>query len=237
MIAFSIGIHTETTVWSYAWGAILGILIGSILIGLDFFFRKFNLRSFNIVILGLFIGYLMSLALLLIFQAILDIASIHPEHHIIEIVKIFLFLFGTYLGVVMTLRASDELYLSLPFVKFTPSQQSIKDVLFDLSAIYDPRIIDLAATGLLDKRLILPRFLLKELNRQEEADEERARMRAKAALEVIKNLEMLPYLQLRYHETDFPDVKDISSKVVRLARLLDAEILSAELQGVFTKKI
>ena len=232
MLTFAIGNITGTAGWTYTAGIVLGLVTAGILIGLDILFRRFNLRSFNTAIIGLFFGYLMALALTLLFNAILEISGAHPRHVFVEIMKIFLFLFGTYLGVVMTLRASDELYVSIPFVKFNPTAQQIKDILIDQSALEDARIIDLAASGLLDRRLVCPRFLVKELMQQEEASNEVLATKAKRALEVVKKLETLPTLHLRYQDSDFADVKDSTQKVLRLARLLDADVLSADINRV-----
>ncbi len=230
MITYFVGMNLQPSPWDYAFGAGLGLAVGGVLIAIDFIFKRFNLRSFNIAIFGLFVGYLMALALLLLMDTLIKITAIHPTHFVVEGAKIFLFLFGTYLGVITTLRASNELYLSIPFVKFTPKAQQTKDVLLDLSALCDPRIIDLAASGLLDRHLVLPRFLLKELHAQEEDEE--CGPRVKRALEVVKKLESLPELNLRYQETDFPDFKESTDKVLRLARLLDASVLSADINRV-----
>lgn len=228
MVTYAVGTTLTPTALTYLWGIALGLIVGGVLIGLDILFKRFTLRSFNITVVGLFFGYLMSLALLLIFEAILEIAGTQPSHAVIEIIKIFIFLFGTYLGVLMTLRASDEIYVSIPFIKFTPAAQKTKDILLDPSTLNDPRIIDLAASGLLDQRLVLPRFALKDLYEQEEASDETIRSRARRALEVVKKLEGIPSLHLRYQDTDFPEVKDMPGKVLRLARLLDADVLSTD---------
>lgn len=232
MVTFAVGVEPQSTVWTYLWGMALGLIVAGILIGLDTLFKRFNFRFFNIALIGLFFGYLMARVLIVIFGAILDISGVHPQHFFVEIVKIFLFLFGTYLGVMMTLRASDELYVSLPFVKFTPTAHQTKDVLLDLSALGDSRIIDLAASGLLDKRLLLPRFLLKELHKWEESEDELTATKAKRSLDVVKKLETLPEFHLRYQDTDFPDVKEVTGKILRLARLLDADVLSADINRV-----
>ena len=215
-------------------GILLGLVLGFLLIGFDLAFRRFNLRSFNIAIVGIFLGYLMGQALLVVFSAILDISAISVtlQPQTLEIIKISIFLFGVYLGTIMTLRSSDELYVSIPFVRLTQAAQKKKDLVVDVSVLADPRIIDLASTGLLDHQLILPRFVIKELYAQAEMGEELSKGRAKKSLEVIKKLEAVPHLELRYNETDFPDVKDMMGKIVRLARLLDANILSADISRV-----
>jgi uncharacterized protein YacL len=215
-------------------GAGLGSLFGLLLFGFDMIFKRFNLRSFNIAIVGLFIGYLMGEALVLILSAILDIssASIHLDIRALEVIKIALFLFGTYLGTLMTLRASDELYVSIPFVKFTPMAQKKKDLIIDASVLADARIIDLAASGMIDHHLVLPRFLLKELYAQAEVSDELTRNKAKRSLEVVKKLEQLSGLEMRFNDTDFPDVTDPMSKLIRLARLLDGNLLTADISRV-----
>ncbi len=237
MISFAVGNVEAASGWTYVWGAALGLLIAGILIGLDMLCKRFNLRAFNTAVLGLFFGYLMAQALMLVFNAILDISGAHPGHVFIEIVKIFLFLFGTYLGVMMTLRSAGEIYLSIPFVKFTPTTQVSKDILLDLSALSDPRIIDLAASGLLDRRLIFPRFLIKELYQQEEDSDETTSSKAKRLLEIVHRLETLPNLHLRFQETDFPEEKEITGKILRLARLLDADVLSIDINRIQTAQI
>ncbi|MBI2743112.1 MAG: hypothetical protein HYX48_04265 [Chlamydiales bacterium] len=211
-------------------GVVIGLLFGFLLVGFDNLFRRFNLRAFNVAIIGIFIGYLMGQALVLTFDAVLDISSISVtlQPQTLEIIKIALFLFGTYLGAIMTLRASDELYVSIPFVKFAPSIQKKKDLLVDQSILADARVIDLCASGIFDHQLVFPRFVVKELYAQSETGDEITKLKARRSLDVLKKLEAIPTLEMRYNDTDFPEVKEISSKLVRLARLLDSNILSAD---------
>ncbi len=210
-------------------GIFIGLAFGFILIGFDIAFKRFNLRSFNIAVVGLFIGFLMGEALNLIFQAILDISlTIHILPQVTEIIKIALFLFGIYLGTIMTLRSSDELYVSIPFVKFTPLVHKKKDLILDASTLMDARIIDLSATGLLDHQLIIPRFVMKDIYIQMEIGDDILKTKAKRASEVLKKLQSHPDLDLRYNDTDFPELMDNTSKLIRLARLLDANILTAD---------
>jgi uncharacterized protein YacL len=85
---------------------------------------------------------------------------------------------------------------------------------------------------MIDHHLVLPRFLIKDLYIQAEAQDEVSRSKAKRSLEIAKKLEAVPGLDLRYNDTDFPDVKDPMSKMVRLARLLDANIITADISRV-----
>lgn len=196
--------------WLPTWkGAGLGGLFGLGLIGCEPLFKRYNLRAFNTVIIGILLGYLMRQALLLFIPVTFD-----P----------FLSLLCIYVGVHTTLRASDEFSVSIPFIRFYSTAQKKKDLIVDASVLTDPRIIDLASSGILDHHLIIPRFLIKEINAQESPD--------KRAIETIKKLEALPELHLRYSDTDFPDSKDPMNKTIRLARFLEADILSADITRV-----
>jgi uncharacterized protein YacL len=234
MTLFMISLPSGKTFANVVLGVGIGFAFGMVLIAFDLAFRKFNLRSFNIAILGVFVGYLMGQALALILHAVLEVSSIGVllQPQTIELIKIAIILFGVYLGTIMTLRSSDELYVSIPFVRFTQTSQKKKDLVLDISVLADPRVIDLAATGLLNHQLVIPRFVVKELYAQSEIGDELARGRAKRCLEVVKKLEAMPGLEMRYHETDFPEVKDVMGKVVRLARLLDANIVTSDISKV-----
>ncbi len=234
MIVYMISGREGYTPGNLGKGVLAGAILGALLIGFDFLFRRFNLRAFNTAVIGLFIGYLMGQALVLILGAILKISafSVHLQPESLEILEISLFLFGIYLGSLMTLRAADELYVNIPFVKFTPTTHKKKDILIDSSILSDARIIDMASSGVVDNHLVIPRFLIKELYAQAEIADEMTRTKAKRALEVAKKLEAIPGLDLRYNDTDFPDVKEPMSKMVRLARLIDANILTADISRV-----
>ena len=215
-------------------GVIGGLIFMALLVGFDIAFKRFNLRSFNIAIIGLFIGYLMGQALVLVFDAILDFTRIADAFgpQTIEIIKIALFLFGLYLGTVMTLKSSDEIYVSIPFIKFAPTSQQKKELLLDASALSDERLIDFCASGLLDHHLIIPRFVIKDLYDQAESADEHAKTQSKQALDVIKKLEDMSHLGLRYNDTDFPETKEQVGKLVRLARLIDGNILTSDISQI-----
>ncbi len=74
--------------------------------------------------------------------------------------------------------------------------------------------------------------MIKELYASAEIGDEITKSKARRSLEVIKKLEAVPGLELRFNDTDFPDVKDTQGKLVRLARLLDANLLTADISRI-----
>jgi len=208
-------------------GAGFGLSLGFILMTVDKVIKKFSIRAFNIALFGLFLGYLMGEAVILVVNTALQLPpKISSPLHVL------ILLCTTYLGMVMTARAAESLYVCIPFVKLTPTTNKKKDIIIDASVLMDARIIDLSASGLLDHHLIIPRFIVNELYEQQDDADESHRNKARRCLEVLKKLESLPSLKLRYSDTDIPDVKDPVTKMVRLARLLDANILTADISRI-----
>lgn len=209
-------------------GALCGIVFGFLVISLDRVFKRLNLRTFNIAAIGLFFGYLMGEAVILAFQAVLDAGDVRLTAQTLTMIRSGIFLIACYMGMVMTAQASEELYASIPFIKFKPGGQKKKDLVVDVSALSDSRLFELASTGLLDQQLVIPRFLIKEIYEQMESGDEAVRTKARRAIDNLKKLEGIASLEMRYHEHTFPETKEIPAKLMRLARLLDANILTVD---------
>ncbi|MFQ5729511.1 MAG: PIN/TRAM domain-containing protein [Waddliaceae bacterium] len=210
-------------------GIASGLVFSLILLGSEYLFRQVSLKSLNTTTLGLFFGFLLGQATLLIFSGVLNAASLTLWPETMSLINAGILLFCVYFGVTFTVRAAEEVYVSLPFIKLKPTIQKSKDLILDNSILGDSRIIDLASSGLLDNRTILPRFILKEIYDQAESHNESVKAKARRALEVVKKLESIANLDLRIVETDFPEIKETSGKLVRLARIMNANIFTADM--------
>ena len=210
-------------------GAVSGLLFGVFLIGLESLLKEVNLRTFNIAVLGIFCGYLMGEAVGLILDAVLRGHVLVLSGEYVALLKMCVFLFTIYFGMAMAFRSAEELHVSLPFIKLESTNKKKKDIILDSSTLLDTRIVDLATSGLLDNHLIIPRFILKELHVHNESGDESSKIKARRCLDAIRKLENIPGLNLRYVETDFPDLKDSTAKLARLARIMDATIMTADL--------
>lgn len=218
------------TALNLAVGIFGGAILASLLIATDLLFKRFNLRSFNTALLGLFFGYLMGSVILFTIDGIMGTNSITST---VAPLRFLVYLVTAYLGMVIASRSADELHVSIPFVELQKTGHKKKDILIDISVMSDPRIIDLAASGLLDHILIVPRFASKELFAASESGaDEGIKAKARRSIEVLKKLESIPTLELRYVDTDFPEIKDPMAKLVRLARYLDTNIITSDINRV-----
>lgn len=210
-------------------GMLGGFMFGGFLVAFDYYFRKFTLKSLNTAALGLTFGYFFSFPLTSTFH---QIAKVTHWTSGVEFVEVGLNLFSLFLGVILSFRAVDEITLSLPFVHLKAQKEKKRDVVLDESALNDVRMLDLATSGLLDNALVMPKFLLKDLHQRSESMEESTKNRARRCLETLRKLESTPNLNLRYEESDFPEIKDQQSKSVKLARFLEANLLTAEMNRI-----
>lgn len=217
------------TVYNLMLAILGGGLFSCAVMALDLFVRKLNLRAFNTITLGLLFGVLLGLIVDHIFLHIFMFTGPKISTITADLIRVAIYLVSIYFGVVLTLRAADELYVCLPFVKFKSTALKKKDILLDASVLGDARLIDLASSGLVDNHLVIPRSILKELQSEAERDEDLAGNRARRCLEIVKKLESLPNLEIRYTDADIADIKSPQEKLVKLARVLDANILTAEI--------
>jgi uncharacterized protein YacL len=128
---------------------------------------------------------------------------------------------------IVTLRTNSERASSESSMVRTQKDELI----LDGSVLADARIVDLAASGLIDQRVVLPRFVLNEVFLQSEGNEEIAH-KAKRALEVVKKLEQISTFGMRIEEMDVPEVKDLMGKLIRLARQRNAMLVTADISRI-----
>jgi uncharacterized protein YacL len=145
-----------------------------------------------------------------------------------------------YAGVqAVVLRERD--LLSLVQARFGMAPNRAKQyVLLDTSVIIDGRIADIARTGFIDATMLVPRFVLNELQQIAGAKDPLRRNRGKRGLEVLNQLQKESDITLEIRDIDVPEIEEVDAKLVALARDIQASVLTtdynlnkvAELQGV-----
>lgn len=228
MITFQVSQSSSPSIIDVMLGAVMGMVVAGGLYGIEMGLRRFHLRSFNVVVLGVFLGYLLAESFLLIADAAVGMMSMEMGQGAMQLIRSVTVLACTYAGVVMTARTSEDIHLTIPFLNLRPVKNDKRDILLDESILNDPRILDLASSGILDDSLVLPGFLVQEFNTDILSADETTKNRARRSLDVIKKLEGLPTLALRIDETDFPELKDPLVKLLRLAKHLSGAILTAD---------
>ncbi|MGD2168950.1 MAG: TRAM domain-containing protein [Chlamydiota bacterium] len=231
-------ISTDFTKNSLSNSLFIALVTGSALVALSYFFEKalktINLHSFNATVLGVFVGFLLGKTLT---NAVNFLAPYEEPAFLLHLINSSLMLISIYFGVTFTIKNANEISFSIPFVRFLQKADKKRDLLLDASVLSDPRIIDLAATGLVDGHLVIPRFVLNDIKAKMESSDEPLNTKAKRSLDVYKKLESSPNLNIRLTDSEFSDIEDVSEKMIRSARLIDANILTADMSRIQSSEI
>jgi uncharacterized protein YacL len=98
--------------------------------------------------------------------------------------------------------------------------------ILDTSVLIDGRIVDIAESGFVDGRLIVPRFVLHELQLVADSSDSAKRNRGRRGLDVVQLLQKLPRVKLEVSSEDFPETREVDLKLIELAKFLDAKIVT-----------
>lgn len=218
------------------WWTAIGFGFGGVLIALDEMLKGISLRAFSAMTFGLLMG---SLIAWLVDQSQLFIYV--DERPTRWIVRLGLFIGFSYLGMVLALRSNKEDFsLIIPYVRFASQSKPDELLLLDTSVIIDGRIADLIETRFLEGTVVVPRFVLKELQQIADSNDGVRRARGRRGLEVLSRIQRSPRNDVKIHEGDIPEEAEVDAKLVRLAKVLGAKLFTndynlgkiAELQSV-----
>jgi uncharacterized protein YacL len=129
-------------------------------------------------------------------------------------------------GAIGVRRGSDMTGLNAMLFPRAASDRPVK--LVDTSSLVDGRIGDLAATGFIDGPLVVPEFVLRELQQIADSTDPRKRTRGKRGFEVVQRLQRIPGLVVEIESADVPDVKDVDEKLLALARARAAKVVTTD---------
>ncbi len=148
-----------------------------------------------------------------------------------------------YIAISTLLQTKDEFRFIIPYVEFSKQVKGGKPLVLDTSVIIDGRIADICDTRFIDTKLIVPRFVLQELQSVADSSDKLKRNRGRRGLDMLKRMQNNAKVELQMHEANLAvlrDVYKVDERLVVLAKALDARVVTndynlnkiAQLQGV-----
>ena len=236
VVGYQLGIvlGVPSSIWGMA-GIGIGLVGSLALIIVEVVLGKVSLRGLSAAVFGLIFALILAKFL---YGAIDIVPNLDPA--VSGSIKLVLMLVLCYFGMVFSMRGRDEFNLIIPYVKF--DRQDERDTVFivDTSVIIDGRILDICETKFIVGRFVIPRFVLKELQQVADSQDALKRVRGRRGLEVLNKLRKNARVSIKIHEEDFPELSGVDEKLVKLAKVLNAKVLTndynlnkiAEFQGV-----
>ena len=147
---------------------------------------------------------------------------------------------GAYLGTLVALDKGRQFNFAgfIRVLKDQPRGESYK--LLDTSVIIDGRIADITETGFLEGTLVIPQFILRELQHIADSSDPLKRNRGRRGLDILQKIQKKPDIRVEISDMDFPEIREVDNKLVAMAKALNAKIVTndfnlnkvAELRGV-----
>lgn len=216
-------------------GMVIGFGFGGLMIAVDEMLKGFSLRAFSATTFGLLLGIVV--AVLIDRSGLFD----KVDENTRLLVRLGLFLSFSYIGMVLAMRSNKEDFsLIIPYVRFAPRNKPDNLLLLDTSVIIDGRIADLVQANFVEGIIVVPRFVLSELQQVADSSDPIKRARGRRGLEMLNAIQRNPRNEVKIHDGDFPEEKEVDAKLIRLARNLGAKLFTndynlskiAELQNV-----
>jgi len=232
----AIGAMISSEVQDTSWpGIVIGIIFALIIILIDRLLKGLSLRAFSSATFGLLLGLLC--ANLLIASDVLHYQSDSVQW----MARLFVYSAFGYLGMMLAMRSNrDEFSLIIPYVRFARETTQHEPLLLDTNVIIDGRIADLCATGFLSRALIVPRFVLDELQALADSHDPIKRERGRRGLDILNQLQKSNDIDVAIHESATDGETAVDARLVHVAKILQARVLTndgalcqvARLQGV-----
>jgi uncharacterized protein YacL len=247
-LALIIGFATKVLVEQYDQHLVagltgfFGILLGGVgIVVADMVIKNKQITTVSAIYFGLLMGFLLGSLFWRALEPIFSGYKLAPEYLVVG--EMLAIATACYVTVSTLLQTKDEFRFIIPYVEFSKQVKGVRPLVLDTSVIIDGRIADICDTGIIDTKLIVPRFVLQELQGIADSSDKIKRNRGRRGLDVLKRMQTNPKVELQMHEGNLSELREVSKvdeRLVVFAKALSARVVTndynlnkiSQLQGV-----
>lgn len=236
----------RTFLGDYQWLAMAGALVvGVLLVCADILSPRRKLAVFAGTFFGLIVGILIAYGLSFAVRLVveqwqpdasmqgMDLTQFFQRREALEEYLNMLVGIGScYLAISFILQTKDDFRFIVPYVEFSKQMKGPRPILLDTSVLIDGRIADIAATGILEYRLIVPRFVLVELQTVADSSDKLRRNRGRRGLDVLARLQNTRSAEVILYDSSGREsvaaAEDVDQKLLALAAELGGRVLTTD---------
>lgn len=207
------------------WAVMAACLIAAAaVIGLDILAKPKRLETMTAVyfglIVGMFLTYIVRLALTPLLQ--------NPNHAIVHWVELGIGAVLCYLTISILMQTKDDFRFIIPYVEFSKEVKGRSPYVLDTSVVIDGRIADVVDTEILDAQLVMPRFVIAELQGIADSSDKLRRSRGRRGLDVLNKLRANGKVEMQIFDRDLPEFagQPVDMKLVLLAKHLHGKVIT-----------
>jgi len=196
--------------------------------------RRISFKNLGRIILGLLVGLVIGGAISY------GVSFLIPREEIILVVAMFIIALSGSLGILIAAKQQEiASFIGSYIIPHMIGGQTRYKIL-DTSAIIDGRIADIIETGFMEGTIIIPHFVLRELQQVADSSDPLKRNRGRRGLDILNRIQKSERVKVKFHDKDFPGIRGVDGKLIKLASLLRGKVITndynlnkvAELQGI-----
>lgn len=215
------------------WLVFLGTLaiVGAI-IAADVFVRRKPIDVISAVYFGLLVGVFLTYVVLLVLTPLMPPPSEATRWatRVRTASPLLLGMVLCYLCISILIQTKDDFRFIIPYVEFAKEVKGLKPYVLDTSVVIDGRIADLVETNVLDNQLIMPRFVLGELQAIADSGDKLRRARGRRGLDILNRMRNNQNIDLKIYDRELPEMdgQPVDMKLVLLAKHMEGKIVTGD---------
>ena len=221
------------------------LAIALVVLTIDLLTPRKRIQTISAVYFGLIVGLILSNYLQIVVEP--SLAMFTTQQNVPKELKFTIEAFLTaiicYVCVSLLIQTKDDFRFLIPYMEFSKEVKGYRPLVLDTSVIIDGRIADVAEARVMDQPLVVPRFVLQELQGIADSSDKLRRNRGRRGLDILNKLQKSPGIEVKIHDGEIPElagIREVDQKLVILAKHLGGKVVTndynlnkiAKLQGV-----
>jgi uncharacterized protein YacL len=206
-----------------------GILIGTaaaiLVIAAEILIQTVRLDDLIAGGIGLVIGLIGASVVNNVFPVLLDNPRVSE---VFEKYSLLVSVVFSYVGMIMALRKKGELDLLDREIHLTGTKLTVGLKIVDTSTIIDARLLDISDTGFLEGVLVIPQFVMEEVQATADSPEEEKRKKARRGLDIINSLRESEKITIKIYEKNYPNIEKTDIKLIKMCQELKAKLITTD---------
>jgi uncharacterized protein YacL len=219
----------------------VGVMLAAVAVVIaDVLTPRKKIQTISAVYIGLIVGIVLYN---LLRDALQPSMALYLDPRVHQLFLHFVNIFICYVCISTLLQTKDDFRFIIPYVEFSKEVKGARPLVLDTSVVIDGRIADVAETRVIDQPMVIPRFVLQELQGIADSADKLRRNRGRRGLDILNRLQKSPGIEVRIHDSEIPElagIREVDQKLVVLAKHLGGKVVTndynlnkiARLQGV-----
>lgn len=214
----------------WPWVVFVGILAGAgVVVLFDVLLPRKRIELLSCIYFGIVVGLFLSYVLSLAISPLLLDADLKPSKYA-PVIQVLMGVALCYICISFLLQTKDDFRFIIPYVEFAKEVKGNRPYILDTSVVIDGRLADIVETQILDSQLIMPRFIIQELQSIADSNDRLRRARGRRGLDILNRLRNNENLDFKIYDREVPGTEgqSVDMKLVMLARQLDGRIITGD---------